>query len=83
MAAPVIMMPQQMYYQPPLGQYPVQQAMPPAQPGYPGQPPQAHLSEYYGQPKEVQNHLTGSTHLSQPSAPTPVQENGAHPVAAY
>ncbi|KAI1840526.1 hypothetical protein JX265_013245 [Neoarthrinium moseri] len=76
LAAPVIMVPQHMYYaQQPMAQYPVQ-------PGYPNQPQQAHMSGYYGQPQEVQNHFTGSTHVSQPSAPTPVHDNAAHPTSS-
>ncbi|KAI0126223.1 hypothetical protein BJ170DRAFT_634203 [Xylariales sp. AK1849] len=63
-AGPVIMVPQHVYYaQQPMAQYPVQ-TMSSMQPGYPPRPQQAHMSGYYDQPKEVQNHLTGPTHVS-------------------
>ncbi|KAI0594525.1 hypothetical protein F4775DRAFT_428331 [Biscogniauxia sp. FL1348] len=84
-SAPVIMVPQPVYYQAPMQQaYPVQQQQQ-QQPGYPTQPQQAHLSGYYGQPGEVQQHITGSStgHFSQPpSSTTPVQDDGIHPVSA-
>ncbi|KAM0806533.1 hypothetical protein AB5N19_06869 [Seiridium cardinale] len=69
MAGPVIMVPQHMYYNQPMAQYPVQ-SMPPMQQGYPVPPQQAHTSGYYGQPKEAQHQSTGSAPVSQPQAPT-------------
>ncbi|KAI5921486.1 hypothetical protein F4810DRAFT_678282 [Camillea tinctor] len=80
-SAPVIVVPQPIYYQAPMQPgYPVPQQ----QPGYPTQPQQAHLSGYYSQPNEVQHHVTGSSagHLSHQPSTTPVQDDGLHPVQA-
>ncbi|KAI1485584.1 hypothetical protein F5X96DRAFT_321593 [Biscogniauxia mediterranea] len=91
-APPVMMVPQPMYYQAPPMQpaYPIQQQQQQQQqmqPGYPTQPPPTHLSGYYGQPNEVQQHITGSStghgHFSQPPpSGTPVEDDGLQPVTA-
>ncbi|KAI1504510.1 hypothetical protein F5X99DRAFT_371224 [Biscogniauxia marginata] len=80
-STPIIMVPQPVYYQ--TAMQPTQQVQENIQPGYPTQPRQAHLSGYYGQPKELQQHITGSStgHISQPSVPTQVYEDGLHPTS--
>ncbi|CAJ2512672.1 Uu.00g007910.m01.CDS01 [Anthostomella pinea] len=55
--APIIMMPQQMYYGP--GPKPGYTMQHPVQPGYPTSPDQAHLTGYRGQTKEVNHHTAG------------------------